>query len=163
MTDRDDKPSGWRLLAGFLLAPMPPVLLGSAVFPAYDGLKHLWLRILMTFPWALIFCGYVPALFVGLPTYAFLRRRLRLTMLNCILAGAFVAALPFGLIAAFPIAESASTNGEPTIVYGRLTWFGITENLKMVGMLAAFGALGGGVFRLVVAGPPSRHREVAET
>ncbi len=163
MIDRGAQPSGWRLLAGFLLAPVLPSFLGSAITPAYDGLPDLWTRILMTLPWALIFCGYAPALFVGLPTYAFLRWKLRLTLVNCVLAGVFVAVFPWALLAFLPTAQEASIGGRATVVNSHLTWFGVLENLKMMGFLAPFGALGGAVFRLVVAGLPARKPVVAET
>jgi hypothetical protein len=150
MSDLVDKPSGWRLLAGFVLAPAPPALLASAIFFLLSGVPdpaRIWEGFLV----ALVFFGYLPALFVGLPTYAVLRRKLRPTMLNCVVAGAFVAALPLALISVFPFARDASSNGEPTVVDGRPTWFGFVEAMKVVGFVAGFGALGGGVFRLVAA------------
>ena len=156
-----EQPSGWRLLAGFLLAPVAPSFLGSAITPAYDGLQDHWTRILMTFPWALIFCGYIPSLFVGLPTYALLRWKLRLTMLNSILAGIFVAILPWALLAFLPTAQEASIGGHATVVDGHLTWFGVLESLKMIGFLAPFGALGGAAFHLVVAGLPIKRQATA--
>ncbi|MET3668036.1 hypothetical protein [Caulobacter sp. 1776] len=150
MTDRVENPSGWRLLAGFLLAPVPPVLLGALGFELMGDLPRFW----ETFIIGLIVFGYAPALFVGLPTYAVLRRKLRLTWLGCILAGAFTAALPWALLAIFPLATEASSNGVRTVVDGHPTWFGLFESLKSAAELAAFGALGGGIFRLIVAGRP---------
>lgn len=163
MADRDDRPSGWRLLAAFVLAPIAPALLASAIFPAYGGLTDLWTRIVLTFPWALIFFGYLPTLFVGLPAYAFLRWKLRPTLRNCAITGALVAALPFGLLALLSPADQASIGGRATIIDGHRTWFGYLEVLKMIGMLAGFGALGGAAFGLVLMGPPDRRSAAAET
>lgn len=137
-------------MAAFGLAPIIPALLFAVLSPAYAGLPDMSSRILKTFAFVLVVGGHIPALFVGLPTYAILRRWLRPTWLNCIAAGAFVAALPWALLGLIPMADQASINGSATIVDGRLTWFGVVETLYVVTPIAALGAVGGAAFWVIL-------------
>lgn len=163
MAQANLQPSGWRVLAGLVLAPVLPALLFATLVPAYAGLPERWVRIVATAPWALVIGGYVPILFVGLPTYAIARRRLRLMLPNAALLGAFVAALPWALLGFLPIAGEASIDGQATIVDGRLTWFGAWEVLKFIVPIGLLGAVGGGVFWLIVAKPAFGRAASAKT
>ena len=158
MRDEPETPRGWKVLAAFVLAPMLPALLLSVLSPAYVGLPDMPSRVLRTFAFTLVVGGYIPALLVGLPTYALLRHRLWPTLPNCVAAGAFVATLPWALLAFLPMADQASMDISSTIIDGRLTWFGIVETLNVIAPIAALGAVGGGVFWTIVRGwrPPPR-------
>lgn len=150
MSKTPGTPNGWKVLAAFVLAPMLPAVLFAMLSPAYDGLPDMATRVWKTFVMTLIIGGYVPALIVGLPTYALLRHRLRPTVVICVAAGAFVAALPWALLAFLPTADQASIDGAATIIDGRLTWFGFVENLRLIAQIGALGAIGGAVFWIIV-------------
>lgn len=149
MQRQADLPSGYRVLTAFLVAPLLPIL----AYVAFAGSGDLRL-----FPLALVIGGYVPALLVGLPVFAVARRRLKVSPLNCALAGAFVAALPWTLLLFAPLAGEASIDGGDTIIDGRLTWFGVTENLHFLAPIVVLGALGGGIFWLIVGRPHTEAR-----
>ena len=148
-----------RVLAGFLIAPLPPALLFSVGFPLLAAVTERNLlfvfQSVILLPWVLVAGGYLPELFVGLPLYALARRWVRPTLINCVVAGAFVAALPWALMAAL-----SSSADQSMIIDTRRAGFGVFGVLKMVGGIGALGALGGGVFWSVVAGPWSKGRVV---
>jgi len=139
-------PPWWRVVAAFVAAPAVAALAFSSVSPLYEGLPDYPERVLRTFPLVAVVGGYLPALIIGLPALLFLRRRVRPTIVNCALAGATVAALPWLLLTLFPAADSASIGGRPTVVDHHLTWFGLYEGMKVIGEVAAFGLVGGLVF-----------------
>jgi hypothetical protein len=145
-----DRPPWWRVAAAFVAAPAIAALAYSSLNPMYEGLPDLSERIWKTFVIVSVVGGYFPSVVLGVPIFLFLRRRVRPTLFNCTLVGATVAALPWLVLALLPIAKEASTDGRTTVVDYHLTWFGLSEVLKLVGEVAVFGLLAGIVFWLFV-------------
>jgi hypothetical protein len=156
--DSASLPPWWRVLLAFAVAPAVAALAFSCVSPAYEGLPNIFDRIWRTFPLAALVGGYLPAILIGLPAYAILRRRLRPTLLNCTGVAASVAGLPWILLSVLPAADSASINGHATVVNHHVTWFGVWTGLEMAAMAGAFGATAGLVFWLIAcAGRAKRY------
>jgi hypothetical protein len=86
-----------------------------------------------------------PALVLGLPGILLLHAKDRLGIASCALAGFFVGAVPFGLLALTSMfgVRSASTGGTPTVVNGVPTLAGWIEYVRNVGSIGLFGLAGG--------------------
>jgi hypothetical protein len=146
------QPPLWRVLAAFVGAPFAAALLLAWVQPAYDGLPSVVDRIFRTFLLYLIIGAFQPTVLVGLPTYLVLRRQLWPTPLNCALAGAAVASLPWLLLAfILPGAEYSVDGGHITVEHGYKTVWGWLELGTASGWLALLGAFAGLVFWVIAA------------
>lgn len=88
------------------------------------------------------------ALVLGLPSVLLLRAIDRLGIVPCAVAGFFVGAVPFGLLALSSMfgVRSASTGGTPTVVNGVPTLAGWIEYVHSVGFIGLFGLAGGLTF-----------------
>jgi hypothetical protein len=139
-------PTRWRLAVAFALAPVVPALAFAMLFPMYEGLPDLWVRVVNTLPAVLIVGGYIPGLVLGVPAFLFLRKYVAFNLLNCTVVGAVVAALPWALLVLFPVAQEASLDGSMTVADGHLTWFGLLTGAALVALVTPFGALGGVAF-----------------
>lgn len=153
--DRTDEiwaPQGWRLILAFAVVPGLAAIGLAAAQPFYDGLDSYLERVWRT---AFIFAifAYPLGFAIGLPTYAFLRHRVRPTWLNCSVAGAFVAAAPWTILIMFlgSSADQASIGGRPTVVNGTRTFYGFLVDLQFVGIIALCGALSGLLFWIIAA------------
>jgi lysylphosphatidylglycerol synthetase-like protein (DUF2156 family) len=150
-TEEGWAPARWRVLLAFALVPGLAAVGLAAAQPAYEGLDSFAERVWRT---ALIFSifGYPLGWAVGIPTYVFLRHRVRPTWLNCSLASAFVAALPWAILVFLgPSADQASVGGTPTVVNGNRTLYGLLFDLQMIGIIALCGALAGLLFWAIAA------------
>jgi hypothetical protein len=117
----------WRILPAFLLAPMAAAWVMGATMPLYEGLPDVGDRISRTANFVAVVVAYPSALLFGVPLFVWLRRRgTRPTLLNCTLAGAGVALLPWLLISLLALKFI------PTLV-----------------LIALYGAVGGMVFWMV--------------
>ena len=144
-------PPAWRVIAAFLIAPGFAALLMAMLMPAYDGipdpLERVW-RSALIFA---VFGAYPTTLIFAIPAFFMLRRHFDAKLLNCSLAGAGVAALPWLILSMISQPDSASTNGRATVIDGSLTTYGWLEILTFVGQIAAFGAAGGALFWVIAA------------
>lgn len=125
------------MLAAFVLAPLVPAFFVASLVVLNDTGYALF--VLM----CALLLGYFPTVVVGLPLYVLARRRVRPTLLNCALAGAFVADLPW-------------------LVVGLASKLNATRSdlMTQIGLIGMLGAMGGGVFWLVVRGThrtPANH------
>jgi hypothetical protein len=165
-----------RITAAFLVAP----LVASAAlaagfrteFPNFfsvspvlasatdDSIFRDWFPV---FLFSSLFVAYPSTLVVGLPTFFILRKRVALSFLNCILAGAFVASAPWIAIVLLQNPGYWS-DGQGRIYHmaGHYTALGWIEVGKAIlynlTSLAPLGALGGLAFRLIAASTWKRER-----
>lgn len=144
-------PNGWRLLAGFLLAPT----LAAVVFNAFaeGSLRTLPLILIVgVAPWVLL---------VGLPLYLMLRCRFWPTPLKLALAGALVALTPWLLLSVLAPNNSASfTSGDCLAsVNGVRTACGWLLRVKFLGQVLLSGGFAGLIFWLVVIWRDPRFKE----
>lgn len=144
-------PPTWRIVAAFLIVPGAAALLMAILMPAYDGLADPVERIGRTALGTAVVGAYPTALLLGVPAFFMLRRRFDPTLLNCSLTGAVVAGLPWFILSTLFQPDSASIGGRATVIDGSLTAYGWLTNLKFVGLIAAFGAVGGALFWLIAA------------
>lgn len=94
------------------------------------------------------------ALLLGLPVFLFLRSRIRVGLIACLMAGFVVGATPFavlGLLSMFGT-QSASTDGTPTVVNGMPTFAGLLELAGSATLFGAFGLAAGLVFWFIMRG-----------
>jgi hypothetical protein len=139
MLSSNTSPSAWRVAIAFVTAPTAAALALAWVVPLYGVMPdHAQPVIGSAVLYA--FGAYATTLVFGLPTFLALRRRLRPTLIRCILVGVAVAAAPWLLLALFtPRGDAAITD--------------------FVARIAAVGAVGGAVFWLLaLACPPPRAR-----
>ena len=132
-------PPLWRVILGFTVAPGVAVIAFACASPLYMGLSSLGERILLTAE-TTAFVVYPITLVFGVPTYLYLRRRLRPSVLNCALAGAGVSAFPWLLLSLLAIPDEASVAGVVTAHNHMLTLAGWLEEAQMIGLLAGLGA-----------------------
>lgn len=88
---------------------------------------------------------------LSLPAFFILRRHFGAKLVNCSLAGAAVAALPWLVLSTLSLPDSASIGGRATVIDGSLTIYGWFTNLTFVGKIALLGAAGGALFWLIAA------------
>jgi hypothetical protein len=139
MSHPSSRPKAWRVLLGFLLAPLMPAILFSLIASGD----------LSTVSAALIFGGYPPAIVLGVPAYLLLRNRLSPHFWLAMLAGGIIAALPWVALALLPPAASYAEVGQcVSVIDGKHTWCGFWESAKFASIVFALGALGGLVFWL---------------
>ena len=140
----------WRVVCAFAIVPGVAALLFAFVQPLYQGLgyvEQVWRTALVV---GLV--AYPLGLAIGVPAYFFLRERLEATWLNCSLAGALIAALPWTLLVMLgPSADQASIGGKATIIDGTKTLYGVLLDLQFIGTIALFGAIAGLVFWAIAA------------
>ncbi|WP_375290983.1 hypothetical protein [Qipengyuania sp.] len=117
--------------------------------PLYAGLDSYLERVGRT---GLVFTlfAYPFGLLLGVPSYVFLRDRVKPTWLNCTFVGALVAATPWLLFALLPpSADQASIGGRATVVNGATTAYGYLIALQFAGIIALSGALAGLLFWVI--------------
>ncbi len=164
MTDADhpNTPLVWRIVLAFALVPGIAALALASTMPLYAGLDSYFERVWRT---AIVFAivAYPVEIVIGLPTFLVLQRRVAATWLNCALAGAFVAALPWLVIVLLgPSADQASIGGRPTVIDGRYTVYGLLGGLQFVGTIAIAGATAGVAFWVVAAANWKRRTSIAQ-
>lgn len=139
------RPRGWRVLLGFVLAPLVPIaglLLLSGLWTAPDQ----WRGTLGLFPWVLAIGGYGPAILVGLPTFFILIETAKPTVVNSMLAGTVVATVPWFVVFAVLRPNSSFSNGHVTTENGIITLDGLIDLLWVMIPFGVSGAIGGLVF-----------------
>jgi hypothetical protein len=164
LTDDDgpNTPPVWRIVLAFALVPGVAALALASTMPLYSGLGSYFERVWRT---AIVFAivAYPVGIIIGLPTFLVLQRRVAATWLNCALAGAFVAALPWLVIVPLgPSADQASIGGQATVIDGRYTAYGLLSGLQFVGIIAIAGATAGFAFWAVAAANWKRRASIAE-
>jgi hypothetical protein len=159
--------SNRRTIAAFFIAP----LVASAAFASgfqvnlpseFSVSRSFVLNDLTVFGWLPVFLGasllvaYPSTVIVGLPTFFFLRTKVALSVINCILAGVFVASAPW--IAWLLVRDPHYWSDGPDLIYhmmGHYTVLGWIEigkaALYYLAFLAPLGALAGLTFWLVAA------------
>jgi hypothetical protein len=128
-------PNGWRLLAGFVLAPLLPALLLAGVALGDLSLLPLILK-LVVWPGAAL---------IGLPLYLNLRGWVWPTWHNFAAAGACAAVVPciiLKVLAKAGVNNYSWVDGRATIEAGRLTLYGWIVTLEIVGTGVLLGAAG---------------------
>ena len=145
-------PPIWRVLLGFVIAPAI-IAAGLGWFqPMYSPDVPLVQRVWSSTVLYLVFGGYPAAFFVGLPAYFILRYHLKANILNCVIAGAGVSALPWAVLSLLlPGPDSAYSNGHVTHVNGARTFDGWMDLIAMLSSMAVLGALAGLLFWVVAA------------
>jgi hypothetical protein len=144
--------SVWRVIAAFAIAPMVPILLVFGVPELYAAHPNVWdpkFRL-----WLLIatFVAYATTLVIGVPLFLLLPRKVVASLVNCVLAGACVAATTWLMLGLIPTPNSSSySGGHDTIVGGHYTVWGWIDFGTLILEIAALGALGGLAFWLIAA------------
>lgn len=93
------------------------------------------------------------ALLLGLPLFLLVRRvRSRVGMIACVIGGFGVAAIPFGIVALIPLfgIETASSDGQSTIVNGVPTLAFWVRYVCTVGLAGLLGVAGGLTFWVAI-------------
>ncbi len=149
-------PPIWRVLAAFAIAPAVAAFALACYESLYAGIHDNFTQTYNTFVF-LVIGGYLPTFLFGLPAYAVLKNWVRPTPLNCVIAGAIVASMPWllvGLQMLIPPPGSSAMGGQHvTEPNCHVTLWGLFEFVKMVGPTAILGGFAGGVFWMVaVAG-----------
>jgi hypothetical protein len=152
--------STWRILAGFLVAPLVGAAAMACVQPFHAGLQSIAEQIYRTTIALCLFGAYPATIIFGLPTFLLLRRKVAASPLNCALAGACVAAAPWLALALFSLLYVFG-GGYGPIANGRDIVRGWIEFSKMILEVAAFGALGGLVFWLIATAGARRRTGVS--
>lgn len=145
-------PSRFRVLLAFAIVPGFAAIALASIQPLYAGLDSYLER---TWRTAIVFAifAYPLGLVIGVPTYLWLRDRVKPTPLSCSLAGAFVAGLPWAILSLLPpSADQASIGGKPTVVNGATTAYGHLLALQFIGIIALCGAVAGFLFWLIAVG-----------
>ncbi len=146
----------WRLILGFLIAPLVAALAIAIIQPAYDGLDSYSDRIYRTTIAFAVFGGYPWALLFGIPAYFALRNRARASVLNCALVGAVIASFPWFVLGLLFRPDYAESDSRVTVLNGSRTLAGWFEFGELIAFVAVSGAFAGAVFWLVVAAGKSR-------
>ncbi len=144
-------PPTWRIVAAFAIVPGVAALLLAVLSPAYDGLSDQFERIWRSALAFAVFGAYPATVVLGLPAFFMLRRHFDPKIVNCSLTGAVVASLPWFVLSTFSLPDSASIDGQATVIDGSLTAYGWLTNLTFVGQIALLGAAGGLLFWLIAA------------
>jgi hypothetical protein len=142
-------------MLAFCIAPLVAAFVYGAFTPAYAGLQNIYDRVFRTGMTYLLFGAYPSTLLIGIPAFLFLRTRLKVSLLNIALAGAFVATLPWLVLGLIATPNYSYDDGHVTAVDGHKTFWGWMDLAAGLGQVAAMGLLGGFVFWLIVA-PPLR-------
>lgn len=149
---KSGNPSRLRVILAFLIVPGTAAFAMATVMPLYAGIDSLFERIWRTAINLAVFGAYPSALIFGTPTYFFLRQKLSPTWVNCSLAGAFVAAIPWFLIMILgPSADQASIGDKATVIDGSRTLYGWMSELQFVGQIGLSGALAGLLFWMIIS------------
>lgn len=149
--DSANTPPVWRIALAFAVVPGFAALALASAIPLYVGLDSYLEQVGRT---AILFAivAYPIGIIIGFPTFLVLQRRVAATPLNCALAGAFVAALPWLVFVLLgPSADQASVGGRPTVSDGRYTLYGLLSGFQFVGLMALTGAIAGLTFWAVAA------------
>lgn len=142
----------WRVTAAFVLAPFFAALAFAVYEPAYDGLSSYAERVLRSAVIYYVVGALLPTAVLAIPAFLVLKKMLRPTALNCALAGAMIAAIPWFLLGLYPLTESASIGNQPTVIDGEYTSFGWLSLFRdFLLPIAVAGALGGAIFWLIAA------------
>ncbi len=152
-------PPTWRIVAAFAIVPGIASLLLAVVNPAYDGISDQLERIWRSALAFAVFGAYPATVVLGLPAFFMLRRHFDAKIVNCSLTGALVASLPWFVLPMFSLPDSASVDGQATVIDGSFTAYGWLTNLTFVGQIALLGAASGVLFWLIAAAG-SRTRKV---
>ncbi|MET0588740.1 MAG: hypothetical protein ABWZ75_09475 [Novosphingobium sp.] len=140
-------PPRWRVILAFAIVPGVAALLMAGVNPGYDGLQDSFERVWRPAILFALFGAYPIALIVGIPAYLFLRERFKGTWLNCAIAGAAIAGLPWlFLTMILPSPDQASIGGKATVVDGSMTAYGWQLQLQFTGTIAIYGIAAGILF-----------------
>lgn len=150
-TPRRTYPPAWRIIAAFVLVPAASALLMAILMPAFDGISDPLERVWRTAVIFALFGAYPTTLILGVPAFFMLRRHFDPKLINCVLTGAVVAALPWLILTTLSQPDSASIGGRSTVIDGSLTPYGWLTNLTFVGQIGALGAVGGSLFWLIAA------------
>ena len=151
-------PPAWKVVAGFLVAPAIAALLLAAFMPGYDGLPPLE-RFWQSARLYAVVGAYPPTVVVGIPAYFMLRRQVAARIRNCVLVGATLPLVPWGLLIIFGSSASEESFGNrEAVVDGVRTLYGWELTGAALLELAALGAAGGLVFGLIVVGWPKSLR-----
>ncbi|WP_416066730.1 hypothetical protein ACK9YZ_11720 [Rhizobium sp. ZK1] len=119
--------------------------------PAYQGLPDMMERIVRTTEVVAVIGAYPPTLVLGIPLLLYFRGRVRPSLANCAMVGAFVATVPWMCLVVFSGPDQASIDDHITYQNGTMTWWGFLEALQWLGETAVFGIAAGGLFWLVAA------------
>ena len=140
----------WRVVAAFLVAPLPVAFAfaywGMGTEPL--GMVHRFFSIAIL---GLMFLAYPCELLIAVPAFVYLRKRLRPTLLNCAGVGLVVAVLPWLVLTLVSTTGSEFAGGHFMVEDGRRTVWGWLNLLSGLGEMAAMGAITGAVFWFVAA------------
>ncbi len=154
-------PPIWRVVAAFVVAPLP-----VAVAFAYWGMGTEPLgqahRFAATVVLGLLFFAYPVILLVGIPAYLFLKSRLRPTALNCAGVGAVILVLPWLVLTLLATPASEFGGGHFTVEHGHRTLWGWLDLMQGIGTTAVMGGITGIIFWAVAAAGTRRSRSGPE-
>ena len=140
-------PPAWRVALAFLIAPAFGALLMAVFAAAAESFETLWRTTLLI----AAIGAYPPAILFGIPAYFVLRRHWGANPIGCGLVGAAIAALPWLPFVLFPSAQSASVDGEATVIDGRYTAYGWLEVVEVLFFVAGLGLAAGIMFWVIAA------------
>jgi hypothetical protein len=146
------QPKPWRLLLGFLMAPIAPATL-LALWPVLLGTEQPDVAAIARTMFAVLVYGGIPAVLVlGVPLYLALRRRLYPRLATIVAAGGLIAVLPWLVLVMWSaqVASYAEVDSCVSVIDGVRTWCGYLEVMKFLAMIFGLGAVGGLTFWLCV-------------
>jgi hypothetical protein len=144
-------PNRYRLFAAFVIAPALASVALASLMPGYMGLP-IGEAVVRTALLYAILGAYPATAVLGVPAYMLLKRRARARIINCAVAGAIVAALPWFLLGLVSQPDAASMNGRPTVIDGKMTAYGWLEFGEFLLIVAFAGAIGGAIFWFIALG-----------
>jgi hypothetical protein len=143
---------------GFIIAPAFAALLMAAWLPGFDGLPQIQAFWRSAWLYALV-GAYPPTIMLGVPAYFALRRHVANSLINCMLVGAALPVLFWGLLSFLPPGAGwESVGGKAVVIDGHRTLYGWLLVVRDLATLAALGATAGLVFGLIAIGGFGAHR-----
>jgi hypothetical protein len=136
--------SAWRVLLGFVLAPLVPLALLFGGVGIWVPTTQWW----SLFPWVLVIGGYGPTILVGVPLFFALIGTVRTTVLSSVVAGTAVATIPWFAILAVMRPDYSFSNGHVTTRNGVITLDGLVDLLWIMIPFGIVGSVSGFVFWL---------------
>jgi len=144
-------PPWWRIAVALIVVPLVASFAFAIYSPAYQGLPDMRDRVVQTARVVAFFGAYPPTVVLGIPLIFYFRGRVRASLANCAMAGAFVATFPWLCITVFSGPDEAWTNNHITYHHGMMTWWGLLETVELIAEIAVFGIAAGGLFWLIAA------------
>ena len=147
----------WRLFAAFVVSPVIPCFLYN--IPDYFAF-HTWSN---SFLLQAVAVAEALVLLVAVPTFLLLRRRFRITLTVCLIAGFLICFAASCLLAFLPLnpGYSAGDGGGSTVINGHITAHGVVSQLIGASIFGLMGTITALIFWVVgIRNSDSLHESV---